>query len=291
MNERASQFHGRVWTEPEGVRRSRPPLQYPARERCASARLTTSIDKLIKARADTGTPVALRAAAPVTIPVYLHMINNSSSSANSNIPDGQIADPVTVLNWPSRQRKIPFDVVGITRTTNAAWYVMSPWLGSGSAGQGGVTRRRRRRFEHLLLPNPGGGLLGSAAFPAKLHASPANDGVVILSPRCPVAPRRRTTTAIPARAQGFEHNFRSVSPGLRVDTLASGDQVEQYRCEHSAASGCPSWARLMRPARLRYSIRSRTSSITRTTVPYFQFHETADLRRMDTLHAQYRSAR
>ena len=84
-------FHGRVWPNKkafidEGHRCSTPHVnQY---ERALNE---TEHHNFIKARADVGTPVALRAAGSVTIPVYFHVINNGSGIANGNILDSQIA--------------------------------------------------------------------------------------------------------------------------------------------------------------------------------------------------------
>jgi hypothetical protein len=63
-----------------------------------------------------------------TIPVWMHVINKGSGFANGDLPDTMIREQIRVLNESYNGRtggantSFAFELVGITRTTNAEWF-------------------------------------------------------------------------------------------------------------------------------------------------------------------------
>ena len=278
-------FHGRVWPNKktfidEGHRCSTPHVnQY---ERALNE---TEHHNFIKARADVGTPVVLRAAGSVTIRVYFHVINNGSGIANGDIPTSQITDQITVLNAAFAGTPFSFSLAGVTRTTNAAWYVMSP--GSAAEAQAKAALRVGGAGAlNIYSANPGGGLLGWATFPQNYARSPANDGVVILYASVPggsAAPYNLgdTGTHEVGHWLGLYHTFQG-------GCATSGDQVSDTAAERSAAYGCPS-GRDSCAGKKAPGLDPITNFMDYTDdYCMFQF-TTLQSSRMDTLHAQYRS--
>ena len=233
-------FHGKVWPNQkafidEGHRCSTPHVnQY---ERALNE---TEHHNFIKARADAGTPVALRGAGSVTIPVHFHVINNGSAG---NISDSQITQQIAVLNAAFAGTPFSFVLVDVWRTTNAAWYVMSP--GSAAEAQAKAALRKGGAGTlNIYSANPGGGLLGWATFPQNYARSPANDGVVILYASVPggsAAPYNLGDTATHEVGHwlGLYHTFQG-------GCAASGDQVSDTRCGAFRCVRLPHWARLVR---------------------------------------------
>ena len=279
-------FHGRVWPNKkvfidEGHRCSTPHVnQY---ERALNE---TEHHNFIKARADTGTPVALRAPGSETIPVYFHVINNGSGIANGDIPIDQITQQIAVLNAAFAGTPFSFVLAKVTRTTNAAWYVMSP--GSAAEAQAKAALRERGAGSlNIYSANPGGGLLGWATFPQNYARSPANDGVVILYASVPggsAAPYNEgdTGTHEVGHWLGLYHTFQG-------GCAASGDQVSDTPAERSAAYGCPS-GRDSCAGKKAPGVDPITNFMDYTDDYCMLQFTSAQSSRMDTLHAQYRSA-
>lgn len=125
-----------------------------------------------------------RAPGTVTIPVYVHVINQGPNLADGNIPDSQIQDQIDVLNnaygggTGGADTPFRFSLQATTRTTNASWYTMTP--GSQAEQQAKATLRVGGPGTlNLYTANAGGGLLGWATFPWDYTGNPTNDGVVI----------------------------------------------------------------------------------------------------------------
>src|SRR6185436_9452828 len=78
-----------------------------------------------------------RAPGSVTVQVWFHVINKGSGISNGDIPQSQIDAQIQVLNnaysGATGGTNTPFRFVlaGVTRTTNASWFTMSP----GSAAE------------------------------------------------------------------------------------------------------------------------------------------------------------
>jgi hypothetical protein len=171
-----------------------------------------------------------------TIPVYWHVINNGSSASQGNVPDSQITAQMQVLNDAYASSGFSFQLVGVTRTTNAAWYTMTP--GSSAEAQAkGALRQGGADALNLYSANIGGGLLGWATFPSDYAGNPVADGVVILFSSVPggtASPYNEgdTGTHEVGHWMGLYHTFQGAC-------TPRNDQVKDTPAEKSAAFGCP----------------------------------------------------
>ena len=127
----------------------------------------------------------LSAAASITIPVYFHVINNGKGIQNGDVPDRMIRAQIDVLNESyggatgGAATAFTFELVAVTRTTNAAWYNM----GFGSKEERDAKSALRQGGANALnfyTANLGDNLLGWATFPSSYHSKPELDGVVVL---------------------------------------------------------------------------------------------------------------
>lgn len=170
------------------------------------------------------------------INVYFHVINNGTSPAQGNISDAMIQAQVNVLNAAFAPQGWSFVHAGTTRTTNAAWFAMSP--GSLAEGQAKTALRQgTAQTLNIYTANPSGGLLGWATFPWSYQAAPKQDGVVVLFSSLPggsAVPYNLGDTATHevGHWMGLFHTFQggcTFFNDLAFDTPA----------EQSPASGCP----------------------------------------------------
>lgn len=183
-----------------------------------------------------------RAAGVAVIPVSVHVINNGTSPASGNVPDSMIADQIQVLNdsyggaTGGAATSFQFVLDGITRTTNAQWYVMQP---------GTAAERDAKTALHVgdaatlnfYTANPGGGLLGWATFPWDYTSDPSMDGVVVLFSSLPgggAVPYDEgdTGTHEVGHWMGLYHTFQG-------GCTRRNDQVSDTPAERSSAFGCP----------------------------------------------------
>lgn len=73
-----------------------------------------------------------RSAGSVTVPVYVHVINNGSGIENGDIPHSLIDSQISVLNASFSgttggvNTPFRFVLIGVDRTTNPSWYNVSP---------------------------------------------------------------------------------------------------------------------------------------------------------------------
>jgi hypothetical protein len=279
-------FHGKVWPNKKAF--------IDDGNRCSTRHVTeyeralneVEHGNFLKARADAGFPVAFRAAGSVTVPVYFHVINNGSGIANGNIPNSQITAQIAVLNAAYAATPFRFNLVAVTRTTNVAWYTMSP--GSTAEAQAKAALRVGGAGTlNVYSANPGGGLLGWATFPQDYARSPANDGVVILFASVPGGSAEPydegdTGTHEVGHWLGLYHTFQG---GCSV----KGDLVDDTPAERSAAFGCPAGRDTCTSKKALGA--DPITNFMDYTDDYCMF-EFSNLQssRMDTLHAQYRSA-
>ena len=279
-------FHGRVWSNQKAF--------IDEGNRCSTRHVTeyeralneTEHSHFLKARADAGSPIATRGAGSVIIPVYFHVINNGSGIANGDVPDSQITGQMAVLNAAFAGTPFTFNRVATTRTTNAAWYTMSP--GSAAEMQAKAALRMGGAGTlNIYSANPGGGLLGWSTFPQDYARSPRNDGVVILFASVPggsAAPYNLGDTGTHEIGHwlGLYHTFQG-------GCSASGDQVSDTSAERSAAYGCPT-GRDSCAGKKQPGVDPITNFVDYTDdFCMFQFTGLQSSR-MDILHAQYRSA-
>jgi hypothetical protein len=125
---------------------------------------------------------------PISIPVYFHIINNGPGIDNGDVTNRMITDQVRVLNRSyggqtgGAETGFQFLLAGVTHTTNADWYNMTPGTqeeieAKTALRQGGADAL------NFYTANLGGGLLGFATFPWEVNHGPRNlslDGVVCL---------------------------------------------------------------------------------------------------------------
>ncbi len=178
----------------------------------------------------------------VQVPVYFHVINNGSGIENGDVPEAQILDQIAVLNdsyggvTGGAATSFQFVLMGITRTTNASWYTMTP--GSIAEAQAkAALRTGGPETLNLYSANIGGGLLGWATFPSDYSRNPTLDGVVVLYSSLPGGSASPydggdTGTHEVGHWLGLYHTFQG---GCRQP----GDQVSDTPYERSAAYGCP----------------------------------------------------
>jgi len=170
------------------------------------------------------------------INVYFHVINKGSGIANGDVPDGQIADQMAILNAAYAGTGWSFNLVSTDRTTNATWYTMSP--GSTAEAQAKAALRQGTAVDlNIYSANPGGGLLGWATFPSSYASAPSKDGVVLLYTSLPggsAAPYNLgdTGTHEVGHWMGLYHTFQG-------GCAKTGDYVADTPAERSAAYGCP----------------------------------------------------
>jgi hypothetical protein len=169
------------------------------------------------------------------IDVYFHVINNGAGVANGDLTQQMIDDQIEVLNNAYAFAGWSFRLVSVSRTTNAAWYTMSP--GSAAETQAKTALRQGSADDlNIYSANPGGGLLGWATFPTDYQSNPTNDGVVILHSSVPggsAAPYNEgdTGTHEVGHWMGLFHTFQG--------RCIIGDRVNDTPYERSPAFGCP----------------------------------------------------
>lgn len=181
-------------------------------------------------------------ASSVVIPVYVHVINKGRGLENGDVPNWMIHRQIQVLNASfggatgGAPTAFQFALTGVTRTTNARWYTMSP--GSTEEREAKAALRQGGADAlNIYTANPGGGLLGWATFPWSYAGDPVNDGVVVLYSSLPggsAAPYNEGDTATHEVGHwlGLYHTFQGAcSP--------SGDLVADTPAERSPAFGCP----------------------------------------------------
>ncbi len=172
-----------------------------------------------------------------TIPVYIHVIRNSSGGGD--VSDSRIAQQMAVLNNAFASTGWGFSLVGTTRTDNSTWYTCSG--GSCESQMKNALRQGTADDLNIYLNNMGGGLLGWATFPSSYAGNPKNDGVVVLSASLPggsAAPYNLGDTATHevGHWMGLYHTFQG---GCARNATSGGDLVSDTPAEKSPAYGCP----------------------------------------------------
>ena len=174
------------------------------------------------------------------INVYFHVINKGTGIANGDIPNSQITSQMQVLNSAYAGTGWSFNLVSVSRTTNATWYTM----GSGSTAEAQAKAALRQGSAddlNIYTANPGGGLLGWATFPSSYQSRPSDDGVVLLFSSVPggsAAPYNEgdTGTHEVGHWMGLYHTFQG---GCARQATSGGDLVADTAAEKSPAFGCP----------------------------------------------------
>jgi hypothetical protein len=190
------------------------------------------VARVMSARREQG----IAAATASVINVYFHVINKGTGIANGDVSTQMITDQMNVLNNAYASTGYTFNLVAVTRTTNATWYTMSP--GSVAEDQAKNALRQGSADDlNIYSANPGGGLLGWATFPSSYTRDPKDDGVVLLFSSMPggsAAPYNLgdTGTHEVGHWMGLYHTFQG-------GCQKTGDYVSDTAPEKSAAYGCP----------------------------------------------------
>lgn len=172
-------------------------------------------------------------AAAVSIPVYFHVITNSSGQGAPS--SQQINDQIAVLNAAYASSGFSFSLVSVDTSANDSWYTCTG--GACETQMKSALRQGGASALNVYANNMAGGLLGWATFPWSYASNPSNDGVVILTASMPggsAAPYNLGDTATHEVGHwlGLYHTFQG---GCRNP----GDSVSDTPAERSAAYGCP----------------------------------------------------
>jgi hypothetical protein len=205
----------------------------PVKTAIEVARINAEVDS----RARKAAPPA-SASTTTTIPVHVHVINKGSGIENGDVPDSQISDQIDVLNKTYAASKMPFQfkLAGTDRTTNEAWYTVTPGAPEESEMKSAL-RKGGKGDLNLYLANIGQGLLGWATFPSDYAGNPSDDGVVILFSSLPggsSAPYDMGLTATHEIGHwvGLFHTFQG-------GCTSPNDEVSDTPAQRTPTSGCP----------------------------------------------------
>lgn len=200
-------------------------------------------DSLIEAQIKADVAAGTAAATGGTIPVFWHVIRNSSG-VTGDVSTAQINDQTAVLNLAfsgqgpggtGADTGFGFVLTGVDYSNNDAWFAAGP----GTRAEAAMKRALRQGGADALniYTNSGAGLLGWATAPWEYARNPRNDGVVVLWSSLPggsAAPHNQGDTATHevGHWMGLYHTFQGGCGG-------SGDFVSDTPYERSPAFGCP----------------------------------------------------
>ena len=227
----------------------------PARERCGTRHIdeatASQYESALQSFNSRRSPGQIRRSGSVTIGVYFHVVNKGAGVANGDVPAKWLRDQVDVMNAAfagadpvagatSANTPFRFQIVGVDRTTNAAWF---------NAGIGSAEEREMKTALHVGGPetlnfyvnNAGGNLLGWATFPFWYDGDPLMDGVVVLYSSLPggtccgdrVYNQGDTGTHEVGHWLGLFHTFQGGCAAVYNDFVADTPS------ERSPAFGCP----------------------------------------------------
>ncbi|MGN9774998.1 zinc metalloprotease [Micromonospora sp. H33] len=180
------------------------------------------------------------AAASITIPVVVHVIQENATRAGGNIPDSMITSQINVLNQSfsgatgGASTAFTFQLQKINRVTNTDWY---PILQGSSTERAMKTSLRTggKGTLNLYVGAVDPGLLGWATFPKR--SLDKMDGVVVLNESLPGGTETNynlgdTGTHEVGHWLNLYHTFQGGCAG-------SGDSVSDTPAEASPAYQCP----------------------------------------------------
>ncbi len=168
--------------------------------------------------------------------VYFHVIiNPAEETPNGDVTQAQIDAQIAVLR-AAYAGGFDFVLAEVDRTTNAAWYTMTPGSTAERDAKTALHRGTARDL-NIYTAGIGGGLLGWSTFPSDYPKNPSYDGVVVLYASLPggsADPYNLGDTATHeiGHWMGLYHTFQGGCNG-------KGDWVSDTPSERSAAYGCP----------------------------------------------------
>lgn len=211
----------------------------PAQAATVEKRLNRILDGLgLSPGADDQSDAAdLRPQAPITIPVYFHVIHHG---IRGNVSTAEVNRQISTMNASYGGRNggadtgISFTLSGITRSDNAAWFqnperyetTYKPLLHRGGKGT-----------LNLYSTHTGGNLLGWSTFPWKYKNDPQMDGVTIHYGSMPGGTIENFNKGFSATHEvghwlGLYHTFQDGCGGM-------GDRVSDTPPERDPSNGCP----------------------------------------------------
>jgi len=182
-----------------------------------------------------------RTAPAATIPVWIHVINLGPGYENGDVPDRMIRDQITVLNATFAGERggaltgFGFQLVGVTRTTNADWFFMG--FNSQAENRAKAALRRGDAGTLNIYTIDGGPFLGWATFPKNYESQSSSDGVVIDFRSMPGGTAVRFDLGFTATHEvghwlGLYHPFQN-------GCSTNNDYVDDTPAERYPARGCP----------------------------------------------------
>ena len=238
-----------------GVQLATTALAAKDREHCGTKQIDEATASQYQARLNDFNsrrgPGQIRKSGSVTVGVYFHVVNRGAGIANGDVPAKWLRDQIDVLNAAyagadpnagpaSANTPFRFALVGVDRTTNAAWF---------NAAIGSPEEREMKTALHVggantlnfYVTNAGGNLLGWAAFPFSYESDPVMDGVVVYYASLPggdcCAPRAYnlgdTGTHEVGHWLGLFHTFQGGCAAVYNDFVADTP------AERKPAFGCP----------------------------------------------------
>jgi hypothetical protein len=194
----------------------------------------------------------MRAAGPVTIPVYFHVITKGTEGA---VTDDQVQKQIDVLNADYASHGFQFTLKNISHTDVTDPLVNKPgWftMGVNTADEldakstlGTDPTRNLNLYSASPTDSVLGGLLGFSTFPWDLSGNTKRDGVVVLYSSLPggTAPFNlgKTATHEVGHWLGLYHTFQGgcTAPGDEVDdTPAQSDGDNIFQCDDTLDT-CP----------------------------------------------------
>lgn len=228
-----------------------------SRDHCGTKHIEESVatqyDSALKAFNSKRSPGQIRKSGAVTIGVFFHVINKGKGIANGDVPMKMLNDQIDELNaayagaddgsgaaTPSANTPFRFAMIGVDRTTNAAWF---------NSGIDSAEEREMKAALHVggantlnfYVNNAGGVYLGWATFPFWYEGDPLQDGVVVLYSSLPGGDccgsrtynEGDTGTHEVGHWLGLFHTFQGGCGAVYNDFVADTP------AERSPAFGCP----------------------------------------------------
>lgn len=231
-----------------------------------------------------GLSVGERPVGSVNVPVWVHVINRGTGTANGDVAQSQIDAQIDVLNAAYATTPFVFSLQGVTRTTNATWYTMQPGSAAEAAAKAAL-RVGGAGTLNIYSANPSGGLLGWATFPWWYAGDPQDDGVVVLYSSLPggsAVPYDEGDTATHevGHWMGLYHTFQGAC-------RRPGDEVSDTPAERSAAFGCPTGRD---SCRFKAGVDPILNFMDYTDDACMNMFSGGQNARMDAMHTQYRPA-